>query len=64
MKSLPFWLRLMLACIMVGGLQFGFQLWENEPMERAIGNALLQTFAWGFLMYQADKYGLFKRNQK
>jgi len=64
MKSLPYWLRLTTICTGFAGTQFGFNLWKNESLERAIGEAFLQTFVFGVLMNLSWKYGWFKKNQK
>jgi hypothetical protein len=53
----------MMGYVVFGGLQFGVNLWNNQPMERAIPKALLMTFVFGVLMHLACKYGFIKKKR-
>jgi hypothetical protein len=58
MKSLPFWLRLTIACLVFAAVLLGFQLWQGKPIGKAIFETFIITLVWGICM----KYLLNKTN--
>jgi hypothetical protein len=53
MKSLPYQLRLILASVAFGGINFVFHVWDKESPGRAAGEAMITTLVFGILIHCA-----------
>jgi len=50
MKSLPYWLRFILACLVFGGLNFAYNYWKGWPFQEALFESIIVTLIWGICM--------------